>query len=90
MSAQDALVGYQVYYLFHELIHFYLGSSTLGSSTMAPEAYDWNDCLALGASTSMRNPMNYQLYLASESTPTFISETFEPAESFTDVVAGCT
>ena len=76
ISAQDALIGYQVYYLFHELVHFYLEGSSLGGNLMEPEVYDWNNCLALGTSTSIRNPMNYQLYLASESTPIYNLEIF--------------
>ena len=74
MPAQDVLVGYQVYHLFHEIVHFYLGSNTMGGDTVPKEVYDWNECLALNASTSRRNPMNYQLYLASESRPISVPE----------------
>ena len=76
MPAQAALTEYQVYHLFHEIVHFYLGSKTLGDNTVPEEVYDWNDCLALDASSSKRNPMNYQLYLASESMLTWILEIF--------------
>ena len=65
---QERLIGYQVYHLFHEIVHLYLGNDSLGEDTVPEEVYGWNECVALEASSSLRNPMNYQLYLASKVT----------------------
>ena len=55
----------QAMVLLHEIIHFYLGDSSLGAKTDPVEVYEANDCIALNAANSARNPMNYQLYVAS-------------------------
>ena len=86
---QERLVGYQVYHLFHEIVHFYLGTDSLSEETVPEELYEWNDCVALDASDSIRNPMNYQLYLASKSVSCRL-KSFRVLTSFLDVVAGCT
>ena len=65
---QERLIGYQMYHLFHEVVHFYLGNDSLGEDTVPQEVYGWNECVALDVSSSLCNPMNYQLYLASKAT----------------------
>ena len=58
------LANYLAYYLIHEMVHFYLGGESLGISTSPPEVYPINDCVALSTFNSIRNPQNYQNYVA--------------------------
>ena len=88
--SQELLVGYQIYHLFHEIVHCYLGPNSLGEETVPKELYDWNECIALRASESVHNPMNYQLYLASRVVLFVQFRSFLGLTSVPDVVAGCT
>ena len=61
------LVNVQKYVLLHELAHFYLGSESLGGKTVPKEEYDPNKCVNFEQKLSLRNPMNYQYFVASKS-----------------------
>lgn len=61
------LADYQKYILIHEMMHFYLGQSSLGWESKPVERYHMNRCVNLDPKNSLRNPMNYQYYLASKS-----------------------
>ncbi|KAL8640516.1 MAG: hypothetical protein Q9228_002572 [Teloschistes exilis] len=61
------LADYQKYILIHEMIHFYLGQSSLGWESKPVERYKLNECVNFDAKNSLRNPMNYQYYVASKS-----------------------
>ena len=58
------LAGYASYLIIHEMVHFYLQGASLLSHTDPPEVYPINDCVALDAYNSRRNPQNYQHYVA--------------------------
>ncbi len=58
------LSNYQGYLLIHEMVHFYLGGSSLGLSQNPPEVYEFNGCVGLGTYDSLHNPQNYQNYVA--------------------------
>ncbi|KAL8712958.1 MAG: hypothetical protein Q9220_002816 [cf. Caloplaca sp. 1 TL-2023] len=60
------LADYQKYVLIHEMVHFYLGQSSLGFDTDPQEMYYLNQCVNLDAKDSLDNPMNYQYFVASE------------------------
>lgn len=62
-----SLSAYKTYILIHEMLHFYLGTNTLSQYTAPPEQYELNACVSLGKLNSIRNPSNYQNYLASKS-----------------------
>ena len=64
---QGLLNDYKIYILIHEMLHFYLGADSLTQRTNPPEQYKLNECVALAASNSLRNPTNYQSYIASKS-----------------------
>lgn len=55
---------YQKYMLIHEMVHFYLGSNTLGLESKPREEYDLNKCVAFSEALSLRNPQNYQAFVA--------------------------
>ena len=61
------LVDVQKYMLLHELTHFYLGRESLGGKTVPTEEYDPNECVNFEEKLSLRNPMNYQFFVASKS-----------------------
>ncbi|KAI4206008.1 MAG: hypothetical protein LQ348_001130 [Seirophora lacunosa] len=63
----DLLGDYQKYILVHELVHFYLGRSSLGWSTNPKENYRMNQCVNMDPKNSLKNPMHYQYFLASKS-----------------------
>ena len=67
IGAQARLSNYQTYVLIHEMLHFYLGMDSLSQISAPPEKYKLNDCVGLGKVNSLRNPSNYQHYLASKS-----------------------
>ena len=54
--------SYQSYTLLIEVIRFYLGRNALDRFSDPPETIDWNACIRLGATYSVLNPSNYQLY----------------------------
>lgn len=58
------LSNYRSYLLIHEMVHFYLGDESLGTHTDPPETYLLNDCVGLNSFISIRNPQNYQNYVA--------------------------
>lgn len=62
----ERLVNVQKYALLHELVHFYLGRETLGGETVPREEYDPNECVNFVEKFSLRNPMNYQFFVASK------------------------
>lgn len=64
---RGSLSAYQTHILIHEMVHFYLGLNSLTLETTPPEQYELNDCVALDTVNSLRNPSNYQNYLASKS-----------------------
>ncbi|MCJ1377643.1 hypothetical protein MMC17_000739 [Xylographa soralifera] len=55
---------YQSYLVIHEMVHYYLQEPSLNQETNPPEVYDLNECVALSATDSERNPSNYQFYVA--------------------------
>ncbi len=59
-------LDYQVYTLFNAMIRLYLGTLSLGDSSIPRESFDWNVCLRFKGYTSIRNPTNYGLYAARE------------------------
>ena len=61
------LSEYKTYILIHELVHFYLGADSLSPYSLPLEKYELNDCVALDRTNSLRNPSNYQYYIASKS-----------------------
>ncbi|KAL8730682.1 MAG: hypothetical protein Q9166_003874 [cf. Caloplaca sp. 2 TL-2023] len=61
------LSDYQVYLLIHEMVHFYLGWDSLGWNTTPKEIYPSNYCVNFDMKNSLRNPMNYQYFVASKS-----------------------
>ena len=63
----ERLVDVQKYMLLHELVHIYLGKATLGGRTVPKEEYDANLCVDFDQKLSLRNPMNYQFFVASKS-----------------------
>ena len=67
VGAQVRLSNYKTYVLIHEMVHFYLGRNSLSQTTAPPEQYALNNCVGLGKVDSLRNPANYQHYLASKS-----------------------
>lgn len=62
----DVLANYQSYVLIHEMVHFYLGQSSLGWSTNPPEMYQLNQCVNMTAKDSLRSPMHWQYFVASK------------------------
>ena len=58
------VASYLTYVLIHELAHFYLGTGSLGMQSVPSEVYPINGCVALDRSNSIRNPQNYQYYVA--------------------------
>lgn len=62
------LADFQSYVLMHEMIHFYLGRSSLGWDTTPAEKYKLNECVAMDPKDSLKNPMHYQYYVASQYT----------------------
>ncbi|KAL8702972.1 MAG: hypothetical protein Q9201_003855 [Fulgogasparrea decipioides] len=58
------LADYQKYSLIHEMVHFYLGRSSLGWDTNPQEMYKLNECVNLDAKNSLNNPENYQYFVA--------------------------
>ena len=55
---------YQVYTLIYQLLRFQLGDNALDADSDPPEQLDWNECVRLNAVSSIRNPTNFQLYVA--------------------------
>ena len=60
------LIRYQSYILAHELIHTYLGKSSLGWDTVPKEVYASSKCMNLKPKEQVKNPNNYQFYFASK------------------------
>ena len=60
---------YQVYIMLYSFLEFYLGTNALNATTEPPEQLDWNNGVQLGASDSVRNPTNFQIYVASKYSP---------------------
>ena len=60
---------YQKYMLIHEMVHFYLGRKSLTLGTNPPEQYSLEHCIDLSAGLSLRNPQNYQAFVASKLLP---------------------
>ena len=60
------MARFQKYLIAHELIHVYLGKSSLGISTVPHEVYAPRDCMILAPADQLRNPENFQYYIASE------------------------
>lgn len=67
LDGGETLAGYASYLLIHEMVHFYLQAASLGIYTHPPEIYPINYCVGLDAMNSIRNPQNYQFYVASKS-----------------------
>lgn len=61
------LYEYQSYIIVHEMVHFYLQSHSLSGTTVPPEQYGIDGCVALNPLSSLHNPTNYQAYVASKS-----------------------
>lgn len=60
----DPLATYQHYVLIHEMVHFYLGQSSLGWNTNPKEMYQLNQCVNMTAKDSLRSPMHWQYFVA--------------------------
>ena len=54
------------YMLIHEMIHFYLRGHTLSYVSKPMERYELNRCVDLDKGLSLRNPRNYEAYVASK------------------------
>ena len=67
VGSTNTMCLYQKYLLIHEMTHFYLGKNTLGSRTKPPEQYRMKQCIELDYRSSLRNPQNYQAFVASKS-----------------------
>ena len=65
-TSGDPLSLYMTYMVIHEMVHFYLGSDSLGPGTYPPEIYPINGCVGLDPLDSVHNPPNYQFYVACE------------------------
>ena len=52
--------------LIHEMVHFYLGKRGLGWSTEPMEKYALDDAVKFDFRLSLRNPQNYQAFVASK------------------------
>ena len=65
-GSQAAFVDYQEFVLLHELLHFYLDTTRL-EAAQEYHFYNWNAVLGLSPEVSVRNPMNYEFYVASKS-----------------------
>ena len=61
------LSDYKTYILIHEMVHFYLGATSLTQSSFPAEKYQLNECVALDRDNSLLNPSNYHFYIASKS-----------------------
>ncbi|KAL9029688.1 MAG: hypothetical protein Q9196_002096 [Gyalolechia fulgens] len=61
-----SLANYQSYALIHEMVHFYLGHSSLGLNTKPKEMYELNRCVNMTAKDSLRSPMNWHYFIASK------------------------
>ena len=61
------LAYYQTYTLMHEMVHFYLQRDSLGLNTSPREIYASNLCVNFDTKTSLRNPMNFQFFVAGKS-----------------------
>lgn len=48
------------------LVHFYLGNKGLMDISEPPEVYALNECVGLSAGLSLRNPQNFEAYVAGE------------------------
>ena len=68
----NLLCLYQKYMLVHEMMHFYLGTQGLGFRTDPMEVYGLNEAVDFDASLSLRNPQNYQAFVASKSRSGFL------------------
>lgn len=68
---------YQMYMLVHEMVHFYLGGKGLRLDTRPPEVYSLDGSVELGEGLSLRNPQNWQAFVASELGFLFFSACFE-------------
>ena len=68
------LTGFQSYLMIHEMLHLYQGKNSMGWHTKPPETYDANECVGLSVKDSLRNPMNWQYYLASKDLPRVVVE----------------
>ena len=55
---------YKTYTLIYQLVRFYLGRTSLNDKSDPQEEFDWNNCVRLGETDSVRNPTNFQLYVA--------------------------
>ena len=49
------------YMLIHEMVHFYLGTSTLGLQSKPREEYDLTECVKFSEALSLRNSQNSEL-----------------------------
>ena len=59
-------IAYQVYVLARELARIYLGDQALTSQSVPIEKFSPFNLVNLNAQDSIRNPTNYQLFIASE------------------------
>ena len=55
---------YRTYALMYQLVRFYLGSTSLNETSDPQEELDWNNCVLLDMTDSVRNPTNFQIYAA--------------------------
>ena len=62
----EMVACYMTYVLIHEMIHLYLGKNSLRTDTSPPETYPANNCVGLSARSSLLNPQNFQIYVASK------------------------
>ena len=83
-----SLSMYQRYILLHEMVHFYLGSKTLRQTSNPKEVYDWTECVRLNAGLSLRNPENYQAFIASKSFQSQLVGQYQKISAWLMLVAG--
>ena len=65
----ESVYGFQIYNLIHEMLHFYMDRQSLSSHTRPREQYEINELVNLWAANTVRNPTNFQCYMARQYPP---------------------
>ena len=60
------LVQNQMYFLMHEIVHFFLGNAPGPASDLATEVNEIGAAVELGAEEAISNAQSYVFYTASE------------------------
>lgn len=68
------------------MVHYYLGDKTTGGPGQPSEVYALNGCVQIDKGLALRNPRNYEAYVASEWIHPFLDHLFCPVMDFDDAV----